>query len=131
MIKQIQKDTIDAVTSMHEGTVEVDRGKLMADKAGEVLKDIIAESQKVTDIAALVAAASEEQSATAEEISKNIESISAVTQQSASGSHEIARSAEDLNNLTSKLEKLISHFKIDEDNLVSKGNGRAAVFHEN
>jgi len=131
MIKQIQKDTIDAVASMHEGTVEVDRGKLMADKAGEVLKDIIAESQKVTDIAALVAAASEEQSATAEEISKNIESISAVTQQSASGSHEIARSAEDLNNLTSKLEKLISHFKIDEDNLVSKGNGRTAVFHEN
>jgi methyl-accepting chemotaxis protein len=129
MIKQIQKDTIDAVTSMHEGRVEVDKGKLMTDKAGEVLKDIIIESQKVTDIAALVAVASEEQSASAEEISRNIESISAVTQQSASGSHEIARSAEDLNNLTQKLEKLISHFKIGDDNLVSKGNGRAAVLH--
>ena len=131
MIKQIQKDTIDAVASMHEGRVEVDKGKLMADKAGEVLKDIITESQKVTDIAALVAAASEEQSTSAEEISKNIESISAVTQQSASGSHEIARSAEDLNNLTQKLEKLISHFKIDAEEFVSKGNGRSAVFHEN
>jgi methyl-accepting chemotaxis protein len=131
MIKQIQKDTIDAVSSMHEGRIEVDKGKLMADKAGEVLKDIIAESLKVTDIAALVAAASEEQSASAEQISKNIESISAVTQESASGTHEIARSAEDLNNLTQKLEKLINHFKIDDEKLVSKGNGRAAVFHEN
>jgi methyl-accepting chemotaxis protein len=131
MIKQIQKDTIDAVSSMHEGRVEVDNGKLMADKAGEVLKDIITESQKVTDIAALVAVASEQQSASAEQISKNIESISAVTQQSASGSHEIARSAEDLNNLTQKLEQLINHFKIDEGNVVSGGNGRAAVFQEN
>ncbi|MGA7723559.1 MAG: methyl-accepting chemotaxis protein [Ignavibacteriaceae bacterium] len=131
MIKQIQKDTIDAVSSMHEGRIEVDKGKLMADKAGEVLKDIIAESLKVTDIAALVAAASEQQSASAEQISKNIESISAVTQESASGTHEIARSAEDLNNLTQKLEKLISHFKIDDENLVSNGNGRTSVYHEN
>ncbi len=131
MIKQIQKDTIDAVSSMHEGRIEVDKGKLLADKAGEVLKDIIAESLKVTDIAALVAAASEQQSASAEQISKNIESISAVTQESASGTHEIARSAEDLNNLTQKLEKLISHFKIDDENLVSKGNGRTSVYHEN
>ncbi|MDR3625342.1 MAG: methyl-accepting chemotaxis protein [Ignavibacteriaceae bacterium] len=131
MIKQIQKDTVDAVSSMHEGRVEVDKGKLMADKAGEVLKDIITESQKVTDIAALVAVASEQQSASAEQISKNIESISAVTQQSASGSHEIARSAEDLNNLTQKLEQLINHFKIDEGNVVSGGNGRAAVFQKN
>ena len=86
---------------------------------------------KVTDIAALVAAASEQQSASAEQISKNIESISAVTQESASGTHEIARSAEDLNNLTQKLEKLISHFKIDDENLVSNGNGRTSVYHEN
>jgi methyl-accepting chemotaxis protein len=131
MIKQIQKDTVEAVKSMHEGKVEVDNGKLMADKAGEVLKDLISEAEKVTDVAALVAAASEEQSAAAEEISKNIESISAVTQENAAGAHQIARSAEDLNNLTQKLEQLISHFKINSAETVSNGNGKAAVFQEN
>ncbi len=112
MIKQIQKDTIEAVNSMKQGQSEVDSGKELANKAGEVLRDIISEAQKVSDVAALVAAASEEQSASAEEISKNVESISSVTQQSASGAQQIAKSAEDLSNLTNNLEKLIDHFKI-------------------
>ncbi len=115
MIKKIQKDTEDAVTSMKQGKLEVDNGKEMANKAGDVLKEIISGAEKVTDVAALVAAASEQQSASAEEISRNIESISSVTQQSAAGSQQIARSAEDLSNLTQNLERLISHFKIDEE----------------
>ncbi len=130
MIKQIQKVTIEAVNSMKIGKTEVDKGKELADKAGEVLKEIITESQKVTDVAAQVAAASEEQSVSAEQISKNIESISSVTQQSAAGSQQIARSAEDLSNLTQKLEKLISHFKINLDSSISKGNGKAVRFQE-
>lgn len=130
MIKQIQKVTIEAVDSMKKGKSEVDKGKELADKAGEVLKEIISESQKVTDVAAQVAAASEEQSVSAEQISKNIESISSVTQESAAGSQQIARSAEDLSNLTQKLEKLISHFKISVDSGLSKGNGKAAKYQE-
>ncbi|MHB1687844.1 MAG: HAMP domain-containing methyl-accepting chemotaxis protein [Ignavibacteriaceae bacterium] len=115
MIKQIQKDTVEAVESMKQGKHEVDSGKEMANKAGEVLREIIAEAQKVSDVAALVAAASEEQSASAEEISRNVESISNVTQESAAGSQQIAKSAEDLSNLTHNLENLMSHFKISDN----------------
>ncbi len=122
MIKQIQKDTVEAVESMKQGKHEVDNGKDMANKAGEVLREIIAEAQKVSDVAALVAAASEEQSASAEEISKNVESISNVTQESAAGSQQIAKSAEDLSNLTSNLENLMSHFKISENSKVQSKN---------
>ncbi|HUX60190.1 MAG TPA: methyl-accepting chemotaxis protein, partial [Ignavibacteriaceae bacterium] len=122
MIKQIQKDTVEAVESMKQGKHEVDNGKDMANKAGEVLREIIAEAQKVSDVAALVAAASEEQSASAEEISKNVESISNVTQESAAGSQQIAKSAEDLSNLTSNLENLMSHFKISENHKVQSKN---------
>lgn len=122
MIKQIQKDTVEAVESMKQGKHEVDNGKDMANKAGEVLREIIAEAQKVSDVAALVAAASEEQSASAEEISKNVESISNVTQESAAGSQQIAKSAEDLSNLTSNLENLMSHFKISENHKVQSRN---------
>jgi len=108
---------------MQEGTEEGKKGKDMANRADEVLREIIIGAEKVTDIAAQVAAASEEQSNAAEHISQNIEAISSVTQQNASGIQEIARSTEDLNRLTMNLEQLIGKFKIATDkNKTEKGN---------
>lgn len=85
MIKQIQKDTGSAVDSMQKGTTEVDHGKKLVNKAGEMLKEIITSSVKVTDSVIQVAAASEEQSAASEQISKNLEAINHVTQESTLG----------------------------------------------
>ena len=114
MIRQIQKDTEGAVVSMNEGTTEVEKGKVLADKAGQALKQIISGAEEVVDISTQVAAASEEQSSAAEQISRNIESISSVTNQSASGVQQIARAAEDLNRMTVNLQDLIARFKLDE-----------------
>ncbi|MGE5315416.1 MAG: methyl-accepting chemotaxis protein [Acidobacteriota bacterium] len=113
MIKQIQKDTAGAVQSMDAGTIEVEKGKLMADKAGVSLTEIISAAQSVGDMVNQVAAASEEQSSAAEQISKNIESIDSVTKESAAGVQQIARASEDLNRLTENLHALISRFRID------------------
>jgi methyl-accepting chemotaxis protein len=115
---------------MKKGKQEVDAGKELANKAGDVLVDIIEGAQKVSDIAALVATASEEQSATAEEINQNIESISTVTKQSDAGSQQIARSAQKLNNLTQSLEKLISQFKVNKSNVFSENNEESLVSSE-
>ncbi len=112
MIKQIQRDTEDAVNAMQQGTEEVENGRRLADKAGNSLKQIISGAENVVEIITQVAAASEQQSATSEQISKNIDAISSVTQQSAAGVQQIARAAEDLNRLTNNLENLISKFKI-------------------
>jgi len=114
MIKQIQKDTSEAVHSMNEGTEEAERGKELADKAGKSLKKIIVGVDEVVDISMQVAAASEEQSSAAEQISKNIEAINNVTQESASGIQQIARAAENLNHLTISLQELTSRFIIEE-----------------
>lgn len=114
MIKQIQKDTEGAVVSMKLGTEEVEKGKALADKAGKSLTAIIQGSEEVVDLITQVAAASEEQSSAAEQISKNIEGISNVTNESAAGVQEIARASEDLSRLTINLQELISKFKIDE-----------------
>jgi methyl-accepting chemotaxis protein len=122
MIKKIQKDTEEAVDSMKQGTVEVNDGKRSAVKAGEVLKEIVEGAEKVSDIVVQVAAASEEQSATAEQIGKSIESMNSVTQESSSGIQQIARSAEDLNRLTNNLQDMISRFK-----LANNRHGRLAV----
>jgi methyl-accepting chemotaxis protein len=73
----------------------------------------------VVNISTQLAAASEEQAATAEQITRNIESISNVTNKSTGGVQRIARAAEDLNNLTVNLQEVVSKFKLD-DNLMNK-----------
>jgi methyl-accepting chemotaxis protein len=115
MIKNIQKDTVGAVESMEKGTLEVEKGKQLTDKAGESLKEIIKSTEQVLDIISQVAAASEEQSSTSEQISKSIETINNVTNESTAGIQETARASEDLSRLTVNLQELISNFKIDQN----------------
>lgn len=96
------------------GTDEVDKGKLLAEKAGGSLKEIIAGAENVADIVTQVAVASEEQSRISEQISQNIELINNVTNQNTIGVKQIAHAAEELNQLTANLQKLISGFKVEE-----------------
>jgi len=126
MIKQIQKETGIAVTSMKEGTIEVESGKKHASRSKDMLDAIVASAEQVTDVIVQVAAASEEQSSAADEISRNIDSINNVIHESANGVQEIARSAEDLNMLTNKLNDLIGQFHLDsgEGSLAVRANGK-------
>jgi methyl-accepting chemotaxis protein len=119
MINQIQKDTNDAVNSMEKGTEEVEQGRLLTSQAGESLKGIISASARLLDDVTQVASASEQQSASAEEISKNIEAINNVTNESAAGIQQVAKAAEDLNKLTGNLQKQFAKFKIKNINQVS------------
>ncbi|MBI2418525.1 MAG: HAMP domain-containing protein [Ignavibacteriales bacterium] len=114
MIKQIQKDTGNAVVAMEKGTEEVNNGKNLAQKAELALQQIINSSSQVVDNISSVAAASEEQSSAIEEISKSIDAITAVTHESASGTQEIARAAEDLSRLTDNLQNIVTQFKISD-----------------
>lgn len=116
MIKQIQKDTHNAVTSMQQGTEEVNKGTELASRAGVVLEELIVGAQKVADIAVQVAAASEQQSVSAEQISRNIEVIANVTEQSATGTQQIAHSSEELLSMTERLQNLIGKFNITGKN---------------
>lgn len=125
MIREIQKDTNDAVSSMEEGTKEVEKGKRLANEAGKMLGEIIDVARKVSDTAVQVAAASEEQSSASEQISKNIEGINNVTRETSQGIHQIAHAAEDLSSLTVKLQDMIAKFKIDMYNLTEKHQSKS------
>ena len=59
--------------------------------------------------------ASEEQSATAEQVSSNIESINNVANESAAVVQQIASASEDLNRLTENLSELVAQFQIEEN----------------
>lgn len=112
MIKQIQRDTSNAVTSMRTGMSQVEQGRVHAMRAGEVLTQIVNGAEKVTEIVVQVAAASEEQSSAAAEIGKNITTINNVTSETVTGIHQVARAAEDLHRLTIKLQENVSRFTI-------------------
>ncbi len=114
MIKEIQIDTEKAVHSINKGTEEVEKGKQLAFNAGESLKEIIKSSLKVLDEVNQIASTSEEQSAAAEQISKNIEAISNVTHESAAGIQQVAQSAGDLKKLTEDLQHLVNNFRLDK-----------------
>ncbi|HLP16078.1 MAG TPA: methyl-accepting chemotaxis protein, partial [Bacteroidota bacterium] len=114
MIKQIQKDTLGAVESMHRGTLEVEKGRALAERSSVSLREIIDGTETVANKVMMVATASEEQSSASEQISKNIEAISSATQEAAAGTEEIARAAEDLNRLTAGLQTMLGKFVITD-----------------
>ena len=128
MIKEIQKETDSAVNSIKQGTLEVDKGKQLTSKAGEVLVSIKLETDKLISIAEHVAAASEEQSSASEQISKNIESISNISNQATIGIQQIAHAAEGLNSLTGSLEKSVSKFKLGK--LLNDETKRKLTLHD-
>ncbi|MFZ4619092.1 MAG: methyl-accepting chemotaxis protein [Bacteroidota bacterium] len=115
MIKKIQSETSGAVESMEEGTRSVDVSIEQTEKARVSLNHILDISQKVTEMVSHIATASTEQTRASDVISKNIDAISAVAQQSSVGNQQIAKAMNDLNQQTDHLQNLIGTFKFSGD----------------
>lgn len=114
MIKNVQSEANVAVESMKRGSSEVGEGIKLADNAGESLRNIVSNTDKVVDMMMQIATASEEQSSTSEQISQNIESISGVSSESANGISQIAHAADDLSRLTENLKTLVMNFRLNK-----------------
>jgi len=112
MIKGIQTETKEAVQSMETGIQEVDKGRELADQAGNSLTEVVSGSQRVMDMIQQIATASEEQSVAAEQISKNIEHIASITKETASGAEQSATAAEELNRQAEGLRQMVGRFKV-------------------
>jgi methyl-accepting chemotaxis protein len=115
MIKLIQTETQKAVEEMYNGKQEALKGKQKAEVAGKSLQNIINETDVVSQLISQVAATSEQQSATAEQISRNVETILNVTNESSKGIQLIVKAAEKLNHFTEDLKKVVSAYKLNVD----------------
>ncbi|MBI1931844.1 MAG: methyl-accepting chemotaxis protein [Ignavibacteriales bacterium] len=113
MIKRIQEDTTGAVESIEIGKSEVEKGKALAVDAGNALQEIIMNTDEVTSLINQLAAASEQQNATSQQIAQNVELIQTVTQQATESTGQISESAENLNKLTENLQAIVNKFKLD------------------
>ena len=115
-IKAIQKEAKDANESMGEAKGAVEDGFRLTEETEAVFNKILESTQNLFTEINQVAAASEEQSSGAEQISKNVEGINTVSQQAASSVQQVAHASEDLNRLTENLQALITRFKIAQNN---------------
>lgn len=113
MIKAIQGETKRAVSSMDASKREVLAELKLSKEAGDAISLIISSFNRVTEMMHQIAAATEEQSTVAEQISMDIESVASVTRETATGSSQISSSATSLSSVASQLEELVSRFNIE------------------
>jgi len=111
-IREIQTETTNAVARMNTGTEQVNHGVEKATQAGQSLEQIVASARSVAAVISEIAAATEEQAATSDEISRNIESINAVTQETVQGASQAASASVELSGRAEELRALVSRFKV-------------------
>ncbi|MFG0292411.1 MAG: methyl-accepting chemotaxis protein [Phycisphaerales bacterium JB050] len=111
-IREIQSETANAVQRMNTGTDQVNEGVERATQAGQSLDQIVQSARSVSSVIAEIAAATEQQAATSEEISRNIEGINAVTQETVQGASQAASASVELSSRAEELRALVSRFKI-------------------
>ena len=111
-INEIQIVTQKAVESIRKGREEAGKGKEYASTANNSLLNIIEKTDLVVEQINQIATTSEEQSTTAEQISRNIDIINSVAQEATNGIQQIVGVTANLNELTNNLQELASHFKL-------------------
>ena len=111
VIGAVQGKTEEAVEAMETGIRSVDKGRELADHAGNALQEIVNTSTTVMAMIEQIATAAQEQSASAEEITHSIEDIAVVTSETAKGAGEMAAAAEELNHQAESLSDMVARFR--------------------
>ncbi|MCL5880617.1 MAG: methyl-accepting chemotaxis protein, partial [Deltaproteobacteria bacterium] len=112
MILNIQKNTQEAVTSMHKGREEVSKGAEIAQKSAEAISNINNLMGKLKEMITQIATASEEQSQVSEEISLSSEEIINAQDSASSASKQVIASSEELARMATNLSNMVSVFKV-------------------
>ena len=113
MIERLQNGANQAVDVMEMGRAKAEESVEQAAKAGEALQSITSVVDNIKSMNMQIASAAEEQSATAEEINRNIVNISEVAQDTAGGSQQTASASDQLAKLASGLQTKVAKFKVD------------------
>ncbi|WP_307163387.1 MULTISPECIES: methyl-accepting chemotaxis protein [unclassified Massilia] len=92
---------------------KVDAGARLVDKAGDTMGQVVDSIQRVTDIMADIAAASQEQTSGIEQVNQAIAQMDETTQQNAALVEESAAAAASLQDQAGKLAHTVDRFRID------------------
>ncbi len=117
MIERLQSGARDAVHTMAESRSHVSVGVAHAERARQALQAITAAVARINDMNTQIASAAEEQRAVAEEINRNVHTISEIGAQTSAGTNQTAAASEELANLAAHLNATLGQFKINGPSL--------------
>ncbi|WPC76606.1 methyl-accepting chemotaxis protein [Vibrio porteresiae] len=112
MINQLQSDAKDAVEAMLAGQLVTQDGVSAADEAVGVLANISERIHDISDRNIQVATATEEQSTVVHAINVNIEEINAINEMTTNTAEQLADASHELKDLSSRLDRMVSSFKL-------------------
>jgi methyl-accepting chemotaxis protein len=115
MIGEVQVETKTAVEGMQAGTQQIQTGLDITAQAGSSLSEIITAAQQAGDMVTQIATAITEQSSASEEIRSSVELIARITRESTAGAEQSAKASQDLSGLALELQRLVSRFKLDQN----------------
>ncbi len=114
LVKTIQADTNEAVSSMESTTTGVVAGAKMSEDAGEALKEIESVSKSISERISKVAASARVQSGAAEKIDVTMNVIQEITTQTSDGTGQTAASIGNLADLADDLQRSVSGFRLPD-----------------
>jgi len=115
LVKTIQSDTHEAVSSMEQTTLEVVRGAKLAEDAGVALEEIDSTSRSLAELIQNISNAARQQASSAGHISNTMNIIQEITSQTSAGTTATAQSIGKLASITNELRNSVDGFKLPED----------------
>jgi len=112
MIDKLQTGAKNAVSAMETGSEKASVGVEQTQQAGEALAAITRAVSTISEMNLQIASAAEEQSATTEEMNKNIININQLADETANSADQSTAASAELSKLASELQNLVSQFKI-------------------
>ncbi|MBP8924557.1 MAG: type IV pili methyl-accepting chemotaxis transducer N-terminal domain-containing protein [Pseudomonadales bacterium] len=115
LVKTIQSDTHEAVSSMEQTTAEVVRGARLAEDAGVALEEIESVSKNLAALIQNISNAARQQASSAGHISNTMNIIQEITSQTSAGTTATAQSIGKLAGITNELRNSVAGFKLPDD----------------
>lgn len=111
IINNLSTISNEAVQAMETSKAQASDSVEDANKAAHALEDIASSVDKIREMNTMIAAAASEQSAVVNEINNNIHAISAISEQTGSGSHKTLKQSEEIAKISQSLDETINQFK--------------------
>jgi len=112
MIQRLQGGAASAVSAMQQSKQRAQYTVELAAKAGEALDHITTSVDRITEMNFQIASASEEQSAVADEINRNVIAINTAQEKASEKANTTATHSQQLAALAGELEGVVTHFKV-------------------
>lgn len=112
MIEKLQGGANRAVAVMQSSCTKAQAGKQQVASAGHMLDQISNAVAIINDMNAMIASAAEEQSSVAEEINRNVTSVSQIAEETSEASRQNVATSKQLSALATQLQRLVHMFRL-------------------